>query len=64
MPTKGSPHRTYRRSDDLHDQDRQAAEYFGEAINAPILKALDERLFRWEHELAQRARRKGKPQTK
>jgi hypothetical protein len=48
MPSYGNPKKTYRRSDELHELDRQAAAYFGEYISDPIIKALDARIRKYQ----------------
>ena len=47
----GNPKKTYRRSDELHELDRQAAAYFGEYITAPIIEALDARIRKYKRAL-------------
>jgi hypothetical protein len=49
----GNPKKTYRRSDELHELDRQAAAYFGEYITDPIIKALDARIRKYKRALEQ-----------
>lgn len=56
MPSTGNPKKTYRRSDELHELDRQAAMYFGEYITDPIIKALDARIRRYRRAVEEEER--------
>ena len=54
--TTGNPKKTYRRSDELHELDRQAAAYFGEYITDPIIKALNARIRRYQRSMEEEER--------